>query len=305
MLRHFRKSMLLCGLLIAVISPSIVLAQGKPRVAVAEFSVKAPKAHYKLGTAMSDILIHALVKTGRYRVLERSVLDKIRQEQNLTLSGEVDAATGAKFGKLVGAEFLIVGTVSRFEEKTKGGGIGGVISRKVAGGAALYESEVGIIVRVINSTSGEILLSEEVSKKGRAVGVGAYTSILGAPIVGGLFKSASMQKAIENAIEDAVKLIGEQIPSESEGGDNDLTEIELSVSGINFGTLRKLTGKLEKIEGVQDVQKSLSDGVATINVLYDGSAEELADALYAAKNAELDFEITGLSDHAIDMKMNK
>ena len=285
-----------------VMLPCLLLGREKPRVAVADFSVKAPRASYKLGTAMSDILIHALVQSGRYRVLERSVLDKVRQEQNLTLSGEVDAATGAKFGKLAGAEFLIVGTVSRFEEKTKGGGIGGVLSRKVAGGAALYESEVAVIVRVINSTSGEILLSEEISKKGRAVGVGAYTSVLGAPIAGGLFKSASMQKAIESAIDDAVKKIGERIPSEG-GGSSDLSEITLSVAGINFGTLRKMTDMLTGLDGVEDVQKSLSDGVASITVQYKGTAEELADALYAKKSGDMDFEITGLSDSKIDMKM--
>ena len=65
-----------------VMLPCLLLGREKPRVAVAEFSVKAPRASYKLGTAMSDILIHALVQSGRYRVLERSVLDKVRQEQN-------------------------------------------------------------------------------------------------------------------------------------------------------------------------------------------------------------------------------
>ncbi|MFQ5627142.1 MAG: CsgG/HfaB family protein [bacterium] len=304
---RFTAKRVIILLLLGVLSfPITVLASSKPRVAVAEFSVKVRKAHYKLGTAMSDILIDALVESGKYTVLERSVLDKIRQEHNLALSGEVDAATGAKFGKMIGAEFLIVGTVSKFEEKQKGGGVGAILSKKLAGGAAMYESEVGIVVRVIRSTTGEILLSEKVSKKERAIGLAAVTSALGVPMAGGLFKSTSMQTAIEKTIKEVVKIIDRKIPSVAgETPAAQFTEIDMVATGVNFSTLKRLTDLLEKVDGVENVQKSFSGKVANLQIQFKGGADELADALFAAKKDDLNFEITGLDKTKIDLKIVK
>ncbi len=281
------------------------LLADKPRVAVVEFDVNSIRAQRELGTTMADLLIHALVQTGRYAVLERSVLDKVRQEQDLVFTGEVDAATGAQFGKLIGAEYLVVGSVTRFEEKTSGGGVGGLLSRKLAGGAGYYTSEVGVTIRVIHSSSAEIIASENIEKKSRALGLAAGTSILGFPVAGGLFKSASMQKAVQGAIEDAVKYLGEKIPSEGSGsGDVPLAAlIQINASGVNFGTLKKLTDLLEGIEGVSNVTKSFSGGKAKIELQYAGAAEELAEALYSAKTSDLNFEITGLNARNIELEM--
>lgn len=295
------KRRLFLVVLSLLIFPVFLLS--KPRLAVVEFSVKVPKAHNQLGTAMSDMLTHSLVQTGKYTVLERSAIEKIRQEQKLAITGEVDASTGAQFGKLIGAKYIIVGTVSRFEEKTKGGGIGGILGKKLAGGAVYYESELAIIVRIIDSTTGEIILSENIDKKKGSVGIAAITSMLGVPIAGGLFKSASMQKAIEEAIEEAVKMIGDKIPAEDNGSGLQNNEITLQVSGVTFSSLKKMTDMMGKISGVENLQKSFSDNLATIIVQYTGNAEELADALYNAKSSDLNFEITGLEQNRIELKI--
>ena len=47
-----------------------------------------------------------------FTVIERSAIDRIRQEQRLQLSGEVDEDTATELGKLLGAEGLIIGKVS-------------------------------------------------------------------------------------------------------------------------------------------------------------------------------------------------
>ena len=219
----------------------------------------------------------------------------------MALDGEVDAATGAEFGKLIGAQYLVAGAVTKFEEKTKGGGIGGLVSKKVLGGAALYESELGITLRIINSTTGEIIASENIKKKERSVGLAAATVLFGRPIAGGLFKSASMQTALEKAIKEAVTVIGTKIPSEPGGSDSNF--IKLVVSGVTFTTLKKFTALLKGIEGVDNVQKRLSKGVGTIQLDYTGTAEDLAEAIDSARGGKLDFEITGLSESEIDVEM--
>ncbi len=293
-------------LLLGLIIPATMLAE-KPRIAVVEFSVKVPKARREVGTSMADLLIHALVQTERYSVLERSVLDKIRQEQGLALSGEVDAATGAQIGKLIGAKYLVVGAVTRFEEKTSGGGVGGLISKKLAGGAGYYNSHVGVTIRIIDSSTGEIITSENIDKKARALGLAAGTSILGFPMAGGLFKSASMQKAVQNAIEDAVKHIGKNIPSD-DGEDDALAKmslIQINAQGVDFRSLKSFMKLVQSIDGVENVTKTLDGNTGTVKAYYSGSADELADKLDAAASTEMNFEITGLSDNLIEIRMSQ
>lgn len=289
----------------AIFYPHQAQTAQKPRIAVVEFKAKIRKAHRELGTAMSDILVDELIQTGKYTVLERSVIDKIRQEQNLVFSGEVDAATGAKFGKMIGAQYLVVGSVTKFEEKKKGGAIGGLISKKVAGGAAYYQSEVGITIRIINSTTGEIVTSEKINKKESSIGLAALTHVFGRPVAGGLFKSASMQTAVEKAIKDAVKVIGTQIPTEGLDTDDKYSEIEIVASGINFQMLKSFTNMLEKVEGVDGLKKSFSKRVAEIQVRYKGSAEKLADVIFNDKSDDMNFEITGLSEKKIELSVVK
>ena len=147
------------------------LPGNKPRLAVVDFQIKVEQAQKALGTAMSDLLIDALVETRRYFIVERSALQAIRQEQIMALSGEVDAATGAEVGKLIGAEYLVVGVVSKFEEKTGGGGLGGLVKGTALGGVGWYNSELGITVRLIHATTGEIVASEKINQKETAIGL--------------------------------------------------------------------------------------------------------------------------------------
>jgi hypothetical protein len=53
------------------------------------------------------------IMVGRGLVLiDRSQLDRIRQEQNLQLSGEIDDAQAVSIGKMSGAEIIITGAVT-------------------------------------------------------------------------------------------------------------------------------------------------------------------------------------------------
>ena len=47
-----------------------------------------------------------------FTIVDRSQLDKIRHEQNLQLSGEVDDDTAVSIGKIAGANIIITGSVT-------------------------------------------------------------------------------------------------------------------------------------------------------------------------------------------------
>jgi hypothetical protein len=56
-------------------------------------------------------LEYIMVNNG-FIIIDRNQLDRIRQEQNFQLSGEVDDETALSIGKIVGASIIITGTVT-------------------------------------------------------------------------------------------------------------------------------------------------------------------------------------------------
>ena len=79
-------------------------------VAVIPFEVDKNAAQYK--DAVTNEMITVLVNLRRFKVIERSAMDKIVSEQKLQASGFVDDQSAVKLGKIAGADALVIGTVS-------------------------------------------------------------------------------------------------------------------------------------------------------------------------------------------------
>jgi len=119
-----------------------------------------------IGKGITDLLVNYLVKDGTYRVLERKALDKILQEQNFSNSDRANPATAAKIGKLLGADAIIVGSITQFgnDKKTQNvGGVGGGLGRFGVGdvGHSKTKAIVGIDARIVDIDTGEILVVGE------------------------------------------------------------------------------------------------------------------------------------------------
>ena len=84
----------------------------QPYVAVFTFD-ESNAAAQGLGKTLSEMLITALIQGQSYQVMERMQLEKILQEQSLSLTGVIDEETALKVGKLAGLEAVILGSVSR------------------------------------------------------------------------------------------------------------------------------------------------------------------------------------------------
>ncbi len=86
----------------------------------------------------TEKLTHELVNAGKLLIIERSRLDQVLKEQNLSLSGALDASTAARIGKLLSVDAVITGTIRVTDTRTE------------------------FIARVIQSESGIILASADV-----------------------------------------------------------------------------------------------------------------------------------------------
>lgn len=114
------------------------------------------------------LLTDALTKTGRFRVLTRTELGEVLDEQDLGASDRVAKPSAAKTGQVLGAEYLIQVVVNSYEANIGGkkGGLGG-FSRKLraVGGikGGKNKSTVQMTFRLIDAETSEVVASDVVS----------------------------------------------------------------------------------------------------------------------------------------------
>jgi len=148
----------------------------KPVLAVSEFRNDTSAAWWYggVGHDLAGMLTNELAGTGKFKMVERDKLSAVLDEQDLADSGRVSKKTGAKIGKLTGAQYLVVATLSAFESNVSGGG-GGVSFRGISVGGKKEEAYMAVDLRVIDTTTGEIEFTRSVearaSSGGLAVGV--------------------------------------------------------------------------------------------------------------------------------------
>jgi hypothetical protein len=92
----------------------ILFVQGKERIAVLDF--KGYIVSDEMGLAISEIIRTKFVERGKYIVVERSLLNQVIEEQNLQQTGLIDKATAVEIGKIIGADYVIIGSIVKMGE---------------------------------------------------------------------------------------------------------------------------------------------------------------------------------------------
>ena len=227
----------------------------KRKVAIARFSNETEyakgifydKANDPLGKQAVDILSAKLAASNKFILLERQDMDKVLAE--MKVAGKDEA-------QKVGADFLIVGSITEFGRKTIGGVA--VFSRTKS-----QIVEAGVNIRLIDVSTGQIIYSEEA--KGGAettnktvMGLGKktdYDATLSDKAI-----SAAISKLVENIInncmdrpwksyflaydENGILISGGKSQGIKIGEIYDVIEKGRSVKNPQTGMLFELPGKL-------------------------------------------------------------
>lgn len=64
-------------------------------------------------TGLDDYAGMALLRTGRFSLIDRSIVDQLLEEQEFSYSSVVDPATAVQLGKLLGAEAVMTISIGR------------------------------------------------------------------------------------------------------------------------------------------------------------------------------------------------
>ncbi len=181
-------------------------ATHKIRVAVLDFENNSTSCAWwwcgsqYLGRAAADQLVTHLVKTGKFSVIERDKLDLVLKEQSLSASGGIDPRTAIELGKLLGVQLILTGSITKFSIKQHKARIG-----PLGVGGRYGKAEAALDVRLINTTTGEIML----------VASGQGSKKFGGASIRGIdfekdFDRGIIDEALRPAVEKTVKQIVDQ-----------------------------------------------------------------------------------------------
>jgi TolB-like protein len=128
-----------------------------------------PPADFARG--MTEMLTTALVKSDKFIVLERAAVEKVTGEQDFGASGRVNKETAASQGQVIGAQAIITGDITEFSYTQSS--YGGKLSLLKGMNAKLDKvtALVGIDIRVVDATSGQVLYSQRAEGKAAMSGV--------------------------------------------------------------------------------------------------------------------------------------
>lgn len=171
-----KKAVMAVALTLAGIC-GVAAAQDRPTVGVIEFKNESGAGWWRggVGWELAGMLSNELAATEAFRVVERSKLEAVLSEQDLAASGRVNPATGARMGKITGAQYLVAGTVTSYEEGTKSTG-GGISIKGISLGGKSSQAYIAVDIRVINSETGEVdfVRTVEGTAKSGGMAVGVY-----------------------------------------------------------------------------------------------------------------------------------
>ncbi len=81
-------------------------------VSVSDFNVESKNENYAyIGKGISTLVAGELRRTKTIKLLERSQMNKIMEEQKLSLSGMVDEAHQVELGKLLASDYIVFGEI--------------------------------------------------------------------------------------------------------------------------------------------------------------------------------------------------
>jgi curli biogenesis system outer membrane secretion channel CsgG len=166
-------SLAVCAALLAALLALPAAAAGdKPRIAVLEIKNKADNQYWWHGggEAAQDVFVTELVKSGKFSVIERERLNAIMQEKGLNLSGDIDPATAMQIGKLLGADYMLAGSVTEYGEdsaEAHGRGVRGLPGF----GVGKKNFTAAIDARIFNVSTGEIVWADSARHEDSSVKV--------------------------------------------------------------------------------------------------------------------------------------
>lgn len=233
---------------------------------------------YKLGDELAAMLMNALNECDCFHVLESgSKLNDALYEIELAEEGVTKADYAPKSGEMYGAQLLITGEITEYENDFVN-----------VFGIGIMRAHIGYILKIVDPETRTVVWSKSVERKFSKP----------APIIGGdqpiaIFGSRAMEDAVEHSIFESVELLSKETDMMVAYQDKikerkaDEQLLSLNVEDVSFEELMALENSLATINDIRIVNKSYKDGFGKISLNYRGSMDNLVAELMAIPGLQM------------------
>lgn len=172
----------------------MAITSTKPRIAVLEFKNKTDNQYWYQGgvEAIQDIFVTELVKSGKFSVIDREQFEALLREKDMSLSGDMDARTAVKAGKLLGVNYFLAGAITQYSREE-------VPSPSTGGRPGSSSDKLKVVAttnaRLIDASTGEVKWADEAQVQDNSIKV----SLVG--FGGGVDEMRIFDKVIKPAIQ--------------------------------------------------------------------------------------------------------
>jgi curli biogenesis system outer membrane secretion channel CsgG len=205
------------------------------------------QTNQNIGRGIRAMLVKRVAEEGKLVIVERAKIDKLQAEQDRNVSNRVKQGTGARVGRITGANAMLAGDIVIFgrddkQMKVKGGGI---IGRGIGAiGAAKKEEKavVAINYRLIDAETSEVIATGEARGESsrKSKGFGAIAGALGAGVGGvevDMTSSGFAETIIGEATMDCVNKLAAILSQQSTKMAQTVREVEAHVADVNGRSL--------------------------------------------------------------------
>jgi len=278
----------------------------KKRVIVDEFdystvmtSVQAVfGTNQNIGKGIRAMLTNRLGEQGKIVIVERAKINSLMAEQDRNASNRVKQGSGAKIGRISGADALLTGDITIFgrDDKKKhvsGGGLFGAGIGALAASQSKDKAVVAIDYRLVDAETSEVVATGEARgesiRKGSAVG--ALGGAFGKGVAGmelDMTSSNFAQTIIGEATQDCVNKLADILDTQTASMKKEVRAVEATVADVSGSSIVVTAGSNDSVN-VGDVFEILR----SVREVKDPTTHEVLDRI-TEKTGEL--TITSVRD---------
>ncbi len=227
----------------------------KKRVVVDEFDYSTVKSSVQavfntqadIGKGIRAMLVKRMADANKVVVVERAKVDQLMAEQDRNASNRVKQGSGARVGRISGADAVLAGDIvvfGRDDKKTNIGG-GGFSRLGPFGGIHVKKEEDKAVVvvdyRLIDAETSEVIATGEARGEStrKSSGIGGFGGSWGGGGGGGIDMTSSNfgQTIIGEATQDCVNKLADILNQQATTMKKAVREVETRVADVSGNTL--------------------------------------------------------------------
>ena len=248
------------------------------RLGIMNFASKVYEVPDAMAAGISDYFARLLFKADDIMLVERELLNEVASELRLGMSGLIDPKSAAQIGKLAGAEYMLLGSITNLGH-TQSGGFVPIPFVAVSTSAEKVKADIDI--RVVKVETGEIVLADSASGIASKSTTGLATAWFGV-------QNSEFSGIEGNAIFNAAAQLAPKIQKALTGN-----ETLSSILAEEFKQATKASKKTKSAEQKKTTTaKKRKTQKADKTVVPDIAAETPASSSEAAETSAIDEKIS-------------